>query len=392
MKLYSVKQYAGTTFKGDSETNAEIIEGSTSELCKELKNNKSYHLRINAQLPCIAFGDFDHSPSEELFKDFLDVVASEFDVKVETIAYSLSVKQNEYSYHWSVNTIETNCSFLKQLMQNDEFTSYKTQIDLTVYSNKWFRLPNQTNKDKPFEHKIINGKMKDFLIHRIKSTTCKVEHKEETNKQIDFIDDDEKPKTLMNEPKPKPVIKDDNIISNIRNKVKKMPNYFDKYDEWTKLGFIIYNETNGSEEGKNLFDELSKLYAKYDGEKTTKQWYSKLKSSDKKLGIKTLNTWYYKMNPNENNVYDKDDYIEQKKLFEQRIFKIDKPFNYIKTDNSSDMEFLDIKTLKNWAKGEYKKIKTMDAQGNESLTNFTDLWEEDPFKRKYDNIIFDPKN
>ena len=40
-------------------------------------------------------------------------------------------------------------------------------IDTSIYSNKWFRLPNQTNQDKPLMHYIKRGNMSDFLIHYI---------------------------------------------------------------------------------------------------------------------------------------------------------------------------------------------------------------------------------
>jgi len=136
MKLYSVKQYAGTTFKSVDETNAETIEGSTNELCKELETNKSYHLRINAELPCVVFGDIDHCPSEETFNNFLIVIMHVFDVQREEISYTLSVKENEYSYHWSIFIIETDCSSLKSIMSRDEFSSFKSYIDLSVYCNK----------------------------------------------------------------------------------------------------------------------------------------------------------------------------------------------------------------------------------------------------------------
>ena len=221
-------------------------------------------------------------------------------------------------------------------MQIDEFASYKTQIDLTVYSNKWFRLPNQTNKDKPFEHKIVNGKMKDFLIHRIKSTTCKVEHKEQTNERIDFIDDDENP--IMNE---------------IKTMVTKMTNYFDKFDEWSKLGFIIWNETKGSNEGLELYNEVSKQFQKYDAKALNKLWYGIKGKETTKLTIKTLRMWYNKLFPLEatkiNDIFSNASYLKQKPIFEKRIFKLDEPFNFVKINAENTMELMNLKSLKEWS-------------------------------------------
>jgi hypothetical protein len=368
MKLYSVKQYAGTTFKSVDDTNAETIEGSTSELCKELETNKSYHLRINAELPCIVFGDIDHCPSEKTFENFLDVIMNVFDVPKKDISYSLSVKENEYSYHWSIFNIETDCSSLKSILSGYEFASFKSYIDLSVYCNKWFRLPNQSNKDKPFIHKIVQGKMKHFLIHNVKHITSTV--------LIPIA----------------PVTSDEpsnNTLSEIKTMVSKMTNYFDVFDEWSKLGFIIWNETKGSDEGLDMFNELSKQFKKYDEKSVNKLWYGIKSKESSKLTIKSLRLWFNKLFPSQNSIYNNPTYIEQKTKFEKRIFKLDEPFNFIKINTNNQLELMNLKCLKEWACGEVSKIEMTEGD-NVKLFDFVDVWKDDPNKLKYNKIVFDP--
>ena len=55
------------------------------------------------------------------------------------------------------------------------YNEFKNNLCTSFYSNKWFRLPNQTNKIKPFSHNIVNGKMKDFIITNLKSAKIKFE-------------------------------------------------------------------------------------------------------------------------------------------------------------------------------------------------------------------------
>lgn len=371
MKLYSVKQYAGTTFKQDAETNVEIVEGSTSELCQYLKQDKSYHIRINALLPCIVFGDIDNCPNEETFDNFLDEVASVFDIQKEYISYSLSIKENVYSYHWCINTIETNCKSLKTIMSRDEFKLFRKYIDLSIYCNKWFRMPNQTNKDKSFVHNIVKGKMKHFLIHHIKH--C--------NSHINF-DTPIKETTISNTA--------NSTLIQIQSMVNKMTNYFDTFDEWSKLGFIIWNETQGSDEGHDMFNELSKLFLKYDEKALNKLWYGIKPKEASKLTIKSLIKWYNELFPNEKmDIYHNKVYLQEKIKFEKRIFKLDEPFNFVKINLDNQLELMNLKTLKEWSGGEVSNIEIIEDDKKKML-NFVDIWKDDPNKLKYKKIIFDP--
>jgi hypothetical protein len=92
----------------------------------------------------------------------------------KNISYTLSEKVNELSYHWSIRFIEATPETIKEKMKDERFKDYKTYIDLTIYAKKLFRLPNQTNEDKPIPHKIMEGYLTDFIIEYIDDTTEKL--------------------------------------------------------------------------------------------------------------------------------------------------------------------------------------------------------------------------
>jgi len=125
--------------------------------------------------------------------------------------------------------------------------------------------------------------------------------------------------------------------NNIREFVKAILdvniNYFDGYNEWVKLGFVIFNETNGDELGADLFVELSELctasattksvvYAQYHTAQPNRK-------KEKKLMMGSLYTWLEQVNPNhpllkknnktnnsdlDNMIYDGGDYDYAKYL------------------------------------------------------------------------------
>jgi P4 family phage/plasmid primase-like protien len=138
---------------------------------------------------------------------------------------------------------------------------------------------------------------------------------DETDIESVFTDDTTTKSTIINI---------EEVCNNIREFVKAILdvniNYFDGYNEWIKLGFVIFNETNGSEIGANLFVELSELctasatsksvvYAQYHATQPNRK-------KDKKLMMGSLYLWLQEINPNhpliknqkKNNSFDFDLY------------------------------------------------------------------------------------
>jgi len=407
--IYKVKSYEKTKWNEDTEeTTAVCIEGDIDELSELIKqSDKSYHIRLRSSKSCIVFGDVDHYENEELFNELLDELVKYFEVDKSEISYTRCQKDiNEYSYHFSIPTIESNFYSLKYMFNNDKGHFYKYKIDLSVYCNKWFRLPNQTNINKPLKHVIIQGTEADFIVQNID----RVENR--------FI-----------EKEPEPIIKtisqsletNNDVLKDINNKVLKMVGCFDSYNSWLELCFIIYNSSDGSAEGKTLFIELCKKVCKqFDEEECNKKWYSVKTNSQKKLSIGTLNKKYYELYPDEQkqlhqqkkqelkkftlqklqelqeSKFTHNDYYIEKEKFEKRIFRLDSPFYYVKINEDGTIEFLDLDKLSKWSLGEYKKITYIigeDENTGKTKTkeyNFIDIWKDDPNKLKKNKIIFDP--
>jgi len=62
---------------------------------------------------------------------------------------------NKKSYHYYVQKFNASCVKLKEI--HTYLKKYIKTIDTTIYSNHWFRLPNQTNVIKEIPHLMLNG-------------------------------------------------------------------------------------------------------------------------------------------------------------------------------------------------------------------------------------------
>ena len=266
LEIFSVEQYQ--MFKKDMITKTGTIE----QICEEvLKNNKGYHLNYNPEDKVILFGDIDHIINEETFFKIKLKIEDYFNI--DDIDYTKSIKENELSYHWSFNNYCTTVENLKNHMikfieLNKDFLNTEI-IDITIYNkNSWFRLPNQTNKDKPFIHKIVNGNMESFIVNYVPN-------------------DCEEFEILIEEKSNNKSIKNDNLnITRYENLLKCLSYYrCNNYNDWLRVKFILNNELGT--EGYNIFDEWSQKSEKYDKDETY-NFYNDIKIKDDGLKIGTL--------------------------------------------------------------------------------------------------------
>lgn len=95
-----------------------------------------------------------------------------------------------------------------------------------------------------------------------------------------------------------------NEIKNIVFEILKINNkFFDDYEKWSQLGYIIFNETSGSNDGELLYIELSLKFGtdsgkKHDDNQVKKQYYNTQTNRTKKLTINSLYSWLKDVNPN----------------------------------------------------------------------------------------------
>lgn len=275
--IYKVKQYKK---EWDNETKS-LVEyptytGTIKNVLKKIESNKGYHLMINPDEPCIVYGDLDHIPYESIFDNFLILLSQEFEVDKDYISYTLSKKDNELSYHWSIPFISATPTIIKSKLEDEIFDEFRTHIDLSIYTKKLFRLPNQTNKDKPIQHNVIEGELIDFIFEYIDNTDEK-------------LIENEKPRVVYK----KSEVPNDDITTEIKHCLECIKDN-DDYNDWSNVALIINNELGYN--GFNILDEWSRGGKNYNYEKN-KAFYNNIKPKEDGLRIGTLKMMAKKANP-----------------------------------------------------------------------------------------------
>ena len=192
------------------------------------------------------------------------------------------------------------------------------------------------------------------------------------------------------------------------------PSYFDNYLAWASLGFLIFNETKGSEEGCDTFIELSLLFETDSGSKHSKskvaaQYHKTQKARDKKakLHMASLRTWLKEVNPESellktlclkrsgemsaDEVRLTESYIEYRNKFELTNFKLNNPVRYCETDDEGSMILRDKKLFCERQCDEFGMPTFLIKGGLGPIPKmFYELWLDDPLKLKYSRMKFDP--
>ena len=380
--IYKLPTY-NITKNNDGTFECDFYTGSIKKILKKIEKNNGYHIRVNPNKPSILYGDLDHIPSEDIFHKFINLISFFYDVKKEKISYSLSIKENELSYHWSIPSIESTPKILKKKLSHKKFDEFRKYIDLSIYSSHWFRLPYQTNLVKTIEHKIINGKLEDFII-------------EYTDNCVEIIEDD----IEQEKPIQQPVNNDNKDIKDIIDKCLLCINS-DNYDIWMNVALIINNEMGFN--GFETLNEWSKLSSNYDYNKVS-NFYKNIKPKDNGLKIGSLKKMAKEENPilykqlfnkkqiienNDKTIESKNNYLLIKNNFELNNFKVINPIMFITIDNKNEI----LKRCKKDFKDVYENLLYMkwnEHQQKMVLSSFIDDWLVDPDMRTYDKLDFLP--
>jgi hypothetical protein len=186
--------------------------------------------------------------------------------------YSYTKNDDKYgSYHLSIPEWNASTEKLKEIFQNfynetknnDDFNYVDNDgkkiksIDTTIYSDHWFRCPNQTKgNDNRGIHIIKKGELKDFIIDFI----------DEDSKNIDdikYIENDVKKdeqtyeknivkKSILKNLEEK---KEENVIDDVEQINFKIEiitelinllnnEYYEPYDNWRNVGMILKKTTH----------------------------------------------------------------------------------------------------------------------------------------------------
>ena len=385
--VFSVPSYKGTTFNNNGETNRRSYKTKNAISIIKQKIDSNLHLRLYKDMKCMVFGDIDYCPKDK-FNEIIELISNEFNVSIDDISYTTCKKPNDIiTSHWVIPKLTSDFETLKKVFEQDKFKKYTNVVDGKIhkivdsapYKDSWFRLPYQTSEGKEKIHKIKQGKTADFFIHNISE-----------NAQP-FITNLSTPEVKPNDTQ----LSKTTNLSEIERMALKLGSFFDSFDEWVKLGMIIHYETNGSDEGLELFDKLSQSFDKYDGvQAVSKQYYTCKYSKSNAIKIGSLYRWFYEAFPEEkqNSFLNKNnEYMTTKEKFEKVVFMLNNPVCFVIENATQNVQMVKLNELKIWAKGKFPKINTIDEEGKNKKREFIDLWLEDPTHRTKDEIKFDPK-
>jgi phage/plasmid-associated DNA primase len=308
--IYKIEKYSLSDEKFIK--NNGIKYNNIHDLINELQKNEGYHYRIHNHTQYIFFGDIDKYTKtiEEFIEDMRIFLRENYKIKFEKKDFKYTKNNStDGSYHYSIPTLNASTEKLKEIHTNFNKIHNKV-IDTTIYSEHWFRCPNQKKgnaiNDKT-KHVIVVGEDKDFVIEYIPLDSKNINNYSylKQEKKIIVIDDNKKTnndniKTNNDNIKTnndKIIIKntqnnDNEIIEYNNNKnlilsntigqpntIKKVMECYgnDRYDEygcWHSVGMALKN-TYIEDVAFELFDYFSSKGKKYDG---TEKTYEKFKS------------------------------------------------------------------------------------------------------------------
>ena len=317
--VYRITNYAGTTEQFIK--NNKLSYKDISDLVDDLEDDQGFHIRIEKNNQYVFFGDLDKYDKDitefiELLKQFLK---ENYDIyiKYKDVKYTQNINKTN-SYHYTIPKLNASVDKLKEIhkklleLYNSQLTyvdannTKRNCVDTTIYSNHWFRYPNQKKGvDDKGVHKIIYGKMKNFVLDYISKKSTNINDKEfietinkKKNKIIKNknINDDHDiviyDKTTINKDKvlasamSQPV-----IYKKVFDECYKQER-FDAYESWISVGMAIKNTFDDDQQGFDLFNYFSKKGNNYDGEEKIRyKFQTFIKKKD--VNKYTVATIYY---------------------------------------------------------------------------------------------------
>ena len=325
-ELFSVKNYENAS--NNFIKNSTIYYQDIDKLCKELKKDNYYHFRVHKNMEYIIFGDLDNfHPGIEKFKEiFIDFLNNKYTIKIENIdiKYTINDKKS-YSFHYSVPKLFGSLEKIKEIHSNllkihkDIFIfqgdkKVEKCVDTTIYSEHWYRCPNQSKGNIPDisknnKHLIISGEMKDFIIYYIPENSLnindyqfieKVERKSEDKVIL-------KQNTNNTNTNQVTIYNNSSELSSILNQstlYKKMfdecykKERFEVYEYWISIGMAIKNTFLNEEEAFDLFNYYSAKGANYEGYEKTKYKYTTFIKKNNSNGYTVATIHFYAIEDN----------------------------------------------------------------------------------------------
>jgi phage/plasmid-associated DNA primase len=341
-KIYSVIDYKIKNFE-EFLIKKSVEFSDIDDICEELENDKFYHFRITKILnkKYTFFGDIDHYDNDiHCFIKILKTFLKEY-YNLSVHATDIMYTENNIktgSYHYSIPKWNLSLEKLKEIHSNlsninkDAFIKNNGEkvVDTTIYSEHWFRCPNQSkgNDSSGAKHIIKVGNIKDFIVDYVPENSINID-------DVNFIDKNnniKKKNTIEFNNEKKIIVEKNNI--NEQNDDKKAininliqkfisilsANYYNDYNDWMKVGMILkYSSKQYNFNFFELFDNFSKKSLKYKKDEVQKFWNG-LKENRITITIGSLFDFAKKSNSTEYKKILKESYsIEKIEINEKYI-------------------------------------------------------------------------
>lgn len=356
--IYKLESYA----KGNHDfiKNNEIIYDDVNKLSDDLQHDEYYHFRVHKNTEYIFFGDLDNYDDDisifiKMMQNFLKKY---YDLEFTENEFMYTRNNNKQSsYHYSIPKWHLTTEKLKEIhnyfsIENEEKlkkTIASKSVDTTIYSEHWFRCPNQSkgSQDKGSIHVIMQGSIKDFIIDYIpknsininnvelkinstrakknkKNRKAKLDEENIDNQKVEIVEiksaknqkNEEIIETTNLEFDENQGVKDDKIIKYNENNefvvydtnkiyplstllkhselYKKIfddcykPKRFNEYEYWIRVGMAIKNTFDDDTEAIELFNYYSSKGDNYEGYEKTRIKFNTFVRKENGITVATI--------------------------------------------------------------------------------------------------------
>jgi len=325
-EIFSVKDYENANSNFIKKNS--ILYNSINDLCEELQKDNYYHFRVHKNKDYIVFGDLDNfQQGIDKFKEiFIDFLKNKYNIDVENddIKYTINNKKI-YSFHYSVPKLYGNLEKIKEIHNNllkinkDIFIfqgekKVEKCVDTTIYSEHWYRCPNQSKGNIPDisknnKHIIISGEMKDFIIYYIPEDSqnindyefieeiAQIEKKYENKVILNQNTNHNNQLTVYNTPELSSILNQSNLYKKMFDECYRKER-FEIYEYWISIGMAIKNTFLNEEEAFDLFNYYSAKGSNYEGYEKTKYKYATFIKKNNTNGYTVATIHFYAIEDN----------------------------------------------------------------------------------------------
>lgn len=304
-KIYNLTNYNVKIEKGVIKK--QCLETDIEGIIEALELKRCYHMRLRKNDNVIFFGDLDgyQHDIEKFKKELKEFLDKRYNLTIDTekdfyYTQNYGTTKEGNSYHYSIpkyNCVNENLK--KVISEFQKEYKYGEEIDTSIYTDKWWRLPNQLKENKDgTEHIILKGELQDFVVTYIREESRNID----SVITEDFKEDDNM--SIQSDITIESTI--NNSIFLHKNEIKSVTNpkdyhnelmekgdlinmkYINSYGDWTK---IIWSLKSDSIKNKDIALYLTKKSPKFKDECYFNKTWDFYRKEDLTLTIGTFN--YY---------------------------------------------------------------------------------------------------